>query len=216
MAYVLGFLYADGDIVDAQSSRTQYIKFTSKDQEILLKIRSVLSSRHTVQRRLPHPVVMRHGKRYVSSILFYFRIGSRRMYLDLQRIGLTPNKSKTIFFPDIPEKFFADFTRGYFDGDGCVYVEGMRTGNFKKISVIFTSGSYKFLEELARSLKKFLNLQHDKIYKGSNAFQLRYRMRDTLKILSFMYTDVPKNLCLQRKREIYHTYLRKRPDARVV
>ena len=97
-----------------------------------------------------------------------------------------------------------------------MYVEGMRTGNFKKISVIFTSGSYKFLEELARSLKKFLNLQHDKIYKGSNAFQLRYRMRDTLKILSFMYTDVPKNLCLQRKREIYHTYLRKRPDARVV
>ena len=106
MAYVLGFLYADGDIVDAQSSRTQYIKFTSKDQEILLKIRSVLSSRHTVQRRLPHPVVMRHGKRYVSSILFYFRIGSRRMYLDLQRVGLTPNKSKTIFFSRHTRKIF--------------------------------------------------------------------------------------------------------------
>jgi len=42
MAYVLGFLYADGCIVDAaKSSRTQYIKFASKDKEIIEKIKSV-------------------------------------------------------------------------------------------------------------------------------------------------------------------------------
>ena len=39
MAYVLGFLYADGNIVDAVASRTQYISFSSKDREIIAKIK---------------------------------------------------------------------------------------------------------------------------------------------------------------------------------
>ena len=39
MAYILGFLYADGDIEDVRkSSRTQYITFVSVDKEILESI----------------------------------------------------------------------------------------------------------------------------------------------------------------------------------
>ena len=138
------------------------------------------------------------------------------MYADLLKLGLTPNKSKAIRLPNVPDKFFSDFTRGYFDGDGCVYSEGMKNNKPKKISVIFTSGSPLFLKELGNSLKNFLHLKHNKVYISSRAFQLRYRMMDTLKILHFMYSTALTNLCLQRKREIYHTYLRKRPDARAV
>ena len=43
MAYVLGFLYADGSITDARkTSRTQYIQFASKDRDILINIKAQL------------------------------------------------------------------------------------------------------------------------------------------------------------------------------
>jgi hypothetical protein len=54
MAYVLGFLYADGDIVDAtKSSRTQYIKFSNTDRDILFSIKKALQSEHPIHYRPP-------------------------------------------------------------------------------------------------------------------------------------------------------------------
>ena len=39
MAYVLGFMYADGNITDSVVFRTQYISFDSADREIIEKIK---------------------------------------------------------------------------------------------------------------------------------------------------------------------------------
>ncbi|MDP2630473.1 MAG: hypothetical protein Q8P56_03635 [Candidatus Uhrbacteria bacterium] len=47
-----------------------------------------------------------------SDVLFY------RFLVDA---GLTPAKSKTIGSLVIPQKYFFDFLRGEFDGDGCFY-----------------------------------------------------------------------------------------------
>ena len=215
MAYVLGFLYADGCIVDAISSRTQYIGFVSIDKEILKKIRMVIKSEHPLHIRPPQMHVHKNGI-YKSRELFILRIGSRRMFNDLIRLGVIPNKSKISTFPIVPVSYLNHFIRGYFDGDGCVY---LRTAKgitkqiiIKKLSIIFTSGSPAFLEKLGLILKNRLALCYERLYNGNHAFQLRYNTGDSVKIFKFLYKSCPQRLYLQRKFDIFKNYFKLRPQ----
>ncbi len=217
MAYVLGFLYADGTIIDsANSSRTRYIKFTSKDRDILLSIKNVLQSEHPICYRSPRETIGRNGKIYKSSGLFYLRIGSRRMFMDLKKLGLIPNKSKIIeFSTTIPNKYLSHFVRGYFDGDGCVYFQVIR-GKKKKFivkhfSIIFTSGSKKFLEELSTNLNKVIGVTKKRIYDSTRAYQLHYSVFDSIQLFKFLYKDVSQETYLKRKFDIFLKYFQLRP-----
>ena len=51
----------------------------------------------------------------------HVQFSHKKLYGELQKIGLEPNKSKSIGALRIPDRYFFDFLRGYFDGDGCVY-----------------------------------------------------------------------------------------------
>jgi len=88
------------------------------------------------------------GKYYVQKRkpIYLLRIGSYYIYDSLVELGLTPKKSKNMKFPDIPEKYLGSFVRGYFDGDVCVSLEKAKgSGDFKRLRIIFTSGSKLFL-----------------------------------------------------------------------
>jgi len=199
MAYVLGFLYADGCIIDAVSSRTQYIQFDSKDKEILEKIRRIMESEHLLGVRPPHSVIHRNGT-YISAESFTLRIGSRRMFNDLIRFGIVPNKSKIIEFPSaLPDKYLGQFIRGYFDGDGSVVFNKKRW-----IRVVFTSGSKNFLEQLSSNLSKVLGIRKRLVRLSHRSYQLYYFTQEGLKILRFIYKDAEKNnLYLDRKYRFY-------------
>ena len=151
MAYVLGFLYADGDIEDVRkSSRTQYVTIASVDRDILESIKKALGSGHNLNYRAPRKVTYRNGKTYESRGIYRLRIGSKKMFNDLLKLGLSPRKSLTIKFPDdIPDNCLNHFIRGYFDGDGCITIKNGTGKNGQAIlhgvNVIFTSGSKLFL-----------------------------------------------------------------------
>lgn len=217
MAYVLGFLYADGAIEDSKtSSRTQYITFASKNKDILETIKRTLKSEHPIHYRPPHKVLYGNDKTYESAESYHLRIGSKRMYADLLEVGLLPNKSKIIRFPDdIPDKYLGHFVRGYFDGDGCVH---LKKGRDKKrdiilrgLNVIFTSGSKSFLEGLSARINKFIKPNQNKICDGHRAYQLRYSTSDSIKWFKFLYKNTPKGLYLKRKFEIFIKYFQLRP-----
>ena len=214
MAYVLGFLYADGCIIDAISSRTQYVQFTSKDKDTLILIKSLLKSTHPLSSMPPSKRLHRNGI-YNSSEVFNLRIGSRKMFNDLAGIGVIPNKSKTITFPFVPSHYLSHFIRGYFDGDGCAYLELAKgkTQNIiiKKLSVIFTSGSKLFLEGLSSNIRKILNLRQDKIYDSHYAYQLRYSTADSMRLFKFLYKNVRQNIYMERKFKIFLKYFLMRP-----
>lgn len=214
MAYVLGFLYADGNIVDAVSSRTQYIQFSSVDKEILVKIKKSLGSRHPIHIQLPRLIKHKNGD-YKSRILFTLRIGSRAMFDDLINLGVIPNKSKTVKFPLIPIRYLGHFTRGYFDGDGCIFFEkakGKRQKNIiKRLSVIFTSGSKEFLEGLNSSLKKVVSLDREGVYDSHDSYQLRYSTSESIKLFKFLYKNIRQNLYLRRKLKNFINYFELRP-----
>lgn len=216
MAYVLGFLWADGNITDAVSSRAQYTGFSSKDKNILATIKLLLKSNHPIRSHPPHKILDGNGKTYESKKIFSFRIGSRRMFTDLSKIGLTPNKSKTTKFPfNLPNKYLNHFIRGYFDGDGCVHIKRGRNKKrnliLKGLNVIFTSGSKSFLEGLSARINDFIKLNQNKIYDSHRAYQLRYSTSDSIKLFKFLYKNTPKCLYLKRKIEIFIKYFQLRP-----
>ncbi len=214
MAYVLGYLYADGSLEDASYLRGKYIRVTSIDKSTIEKIKSALSSGHVITIRQPRTPN--------SKISYSLRIGDHNLYEDLIKLGLYPNKSLTVKFPKLPKKYLNDFVRGYFDGDGCVYL--WRTKNIKgsliirKLSTIFTSGSKKFLIGLLKHLGSALDLDRQKIYTSHRSMQLSLSTSDSIKLFKFMYGKTQPESFLKRKFNIYVDYfkLKDRVDKKIL
>lgn len=208
MAYVLGYFYADGSLEDASYLRGKYIRVSSVEKYSILRIKKWLGSEHTI---VEQKSTWENGKtRYL------LRIGSHKLYDKLISLGLYPNKSLTIQFPDISEEYLPHFIRGYFDGDGCVYFYRAlgKRGKLvtKKLSVIFTSGSEIFLEKMNTILKRQLGLKQKKIYKGQRAYQLRYGTSDSVKLFVLLYKNVLPHMYFIRKTKPFLQYFKLHPS----
>ena len=206
MAYVLGYFYADGSMEDAYYLRGKYIRFSSAEKNNLLKIKDWLCSKHKIVEK----------KTADGRLSYLLRIGSHVMYDDLIKIGLYPNKSLTIKFPKIPKKFSSHFIRGYFDGDGCVRIcmkKGKKQAEIiNKLCTVFTSGSKKFLEELAINIKENAGTNLLKVYNSHRSFMLSYTTMDSVKIFKFIYGKMKKPVYLERKATVYYRYFKLRPQ----
>ena len=209
MAYTLGFLYADGHLIDAPKMRGQYICFTNTDKDRVECFRELMESDHTITERV---------QTTNRKAAYQLRIGSKVLYQKLTELGLTPNKSHTVLFPDVPRKYLGSFIRGYFDGDGCVFLERGPTGRPKRLLTIFTCGSSQFLAELHRLLATVAGLQGTRMYKHGSvtgAYQLRYSTRNSLRLFTYMYSvDLQQGLYLRRKYDIFVKYLEMRNISR--
>ncbi|MEK9186128.1 MAG: LAGLIDADG family homing endonuclease [Patescibacteria group bacterium] len=209
MAYVLGYWYADGNLLDASNyMRGKYVSVTSIDQNTIVKLKALLDSEHKIV-KCPPTTIGGHER-------YLLRIGSHKLYESLIHRGLYPNKSLTIRFPEIPKRFLASFVRGYFDGDGCVYLErsvGKRHNLIiKRLRTIFTSGSEKFLLDLKKKMEDSLKLKKGKVFFSHRSFQLVYPTSESLPIFKFMYRSVHGPLFLERKLKKFLEYLKLRPQ----
>ncbi len=213
MAYVLGYLFADGSMY--KSARGSYINVTSVDKSTIERIKVLLGSGHTVVEREPKLIHFKHqNKSYKTRAAYSLRIGNRDLYDDLLGLGMYPDKSLTIGFPNIPSGYLSHFVRGYFDGDGCVYLEKAKgltqKSILKRLSIIFTSGSSEFITGLRENLEKILGISQGKVYYGNRAYRLRYNTRDTIRLFTFMY-ESSCGLYLNRKFDTFGSYFQLRP-----
>lgn len=144
------------------------------------------------------------------------RIGSHKIYNDLFELGLYPNKSLTVNFPKIPQKYLGHFIRGYFDGDGCIYFEKRKGSKgqliIKRIRTIFTSGSKKFLEEMDNVLSG-IGIDNGKIYLSKRSYQSMYNTKDSIKIFKLIYTKTSINSFFMRKFRIFNNYFELQPKV---
>jgi len=207
MSYVFGLLFADGGIEDVRnSSRTCYIHLWNKDKSLIEQVRDVLSSNHSIYVRKPRAFSI-EGRTCYAGEIFYLRIGNKMMYQDLLEKGLSPRKSLIMSLPFVPKHYFHFFLRGYFDGDGCVSLTKQKDRSAIRLRVVFTSGSFTFLNQLAERLQSLLQFKPKNIYSESRAFNLKYSKREGLKILDYMYNDSDKSPYLKRKYEIYRSFI---------
>lgn len=202
MAYVLGFIYADGNIDRCPNIRASYVNIFSTDKEIVFAIKRVMQSEHIIHIRKP---------RGASRKPFYIlRIGSAQLCDALERHGVFPNKSLTIQFPVVPKAMLPHFVRGYFDGDGCVHIEQQRGRTTKRLRTIFSSGSKEFLVSLEEKLRLTLGFKHHIVSLGAKAFDLRYSSVDSMKLFDFMYKKPYDELYLERKKRLFENFIRPR------
>lgn len=131
------------------------------------------------------------------------------------KLGLTPNKSLSMKFPEIPDEYVRHFIRECWDGDGSAYIE-KRNGNLK---TSFVCGSYEFIKVLVEYLNKE-GLSAVKLYedrrskKGNISYYIRYGTKDSIKLFHYMYNGVPESQYLKRKYEVFKNYLDKNTTPR--
>lgn len=201
MAYILGFLFADGNVIYTKRN-TWFWSIQITDEDILVKIKKAIHSSHKISRK----------KRILNNKQLYrLQVGSREMCEDLMELGMTQRKSKTMLFPKIPTTYLPDFLRGYFDGDGGVWVGLKNKKNKDKIytiSTCFTSGSEHFLVSL-KNIVVPCGILGGSLVKKERGFDLKYSVKDSLKLYNFMYnhnTKGSQGLYLKRKKRIFEKF----------
>ncbi|PIS39106.1 MAG: hypothetical protein COT34_00155 [Candidatus Nealsonbacteria bacterium CG08_land_8_20_14_0_20_43_11] len=117
-----------------------------------------------------------------------------------------PNKSKRIGELKIPKKYFGDFLRGCFDGDGtCYSYWDPRWASSFMFYIKFNSGSLSHLKWLQLKLKEYLRIKGH-IASGRRCWQLRYAKKESRILFGKMYyaENLPR---LERKYKKLKTIL---------
>ena len=203
MAYILGFFAADGSMV-RNNRGAHFIEFTITDRIVLELIQRVTGSTHKIQKR------DRGNKEWKYQ--YRLQIGSKEWFADLSQLGFTQHKSNTLSFPKIPKRYFGDFVRGYFDGDGCVYSNRLKYAGRKNARLIlltlFTSGSHQFLESLWDELR-IHTVHGGSLKKKKRGFELVFSHNDSIALHRLMYhTGTSPTLYLPRKRNKLESAIR--------
>lgn len=188
-AYVLGFAASDG----YNSGRGLHFRINPKDIEILEFIKSQIS-----------PTSKIHNYSNQADL----SINSKRISEDLIKLGIIPNKSKTLKFPEIEEKYVRHFLRGCFDGDGSVSYRTYTDNRTKKgIAIRYVSASLEFIKVMEAVLRICCKLKYRNpyIHKKSGAYYLQYwGYNNVSKIFYFLYKD--SCFHLDRKYEKFKKY----------
>ena len=182
-AYWLGFLYADGYVttdnrwgLEIQLSDIQHMKNLLSEIECNINIKT--RKRETAESCL-------------------FQINNKHMHETLIKSGVCMNKSSDLKFPEpciLDKKYYSDFIRGFFDGDGSIsyskedYVRkdrGNRTFNNLRKSISFVCNSDSFIKDILAILKDhdinfhyYLNKTHNNlptIQTGSSDNVIKFR-----------------------------------------
>jgi len=183
MAWVLGAIYSDGNIKKVGNAFS--ISQKNSDVDFLEKILKVMNSNHKLYDKSNRPAK-------------YFEINNFKMYHDLISLGLHSNKSKTITFPNVPNKYIRHFIRGLWDGDGSISYNN-KTDLFY---ATFVSGSESFIVDFVNILKKYEIIKQDrKITKHKLGwFQISVNAKkDIVSLYKFLYDNVDMSLCHGRK-----------------
>jgi len=180
-AYWLGFIAADGNL----SSKRPLFRLTlaEKDLNHIIKLKMCLNSKKT-------PFKIKNTSSY--RITHY----SKKMYNDLVNKGITPRKSLTLLpSRDISEDLIRHWVRGYFDGDGSVFIH--KEDNMIRFNII---GTKDVLEFILKGSNIGLNIREVK-----NVYKIQSSSKKALSFLSYIYDN--STVYLDRKKLIYRNYL---------
>lgn len=183
-AYYLGFIFADG-------THNKYhfkIKIRKKDREVVDRFKKAIRAEQ---------IVYKYGKD-VS-----FRICSKLICDQLDKVGCPANKSLILRYPKIDKYFNKDFIRGVFDGDGCF----SKNGRWEIVG-----GSHQFLTEIKNILENECDITMKCAIRTKgrkNPLTTIYvdKAEYLIKIYHYLYDDT--NDFLNRKQIKFHMALEK-------
>ena len=194
MAYILGFWAADGNIHSSENRMD--LELNVIDTEILEKIRAEIESERPIKQ-----YVCQNG--YTKSKLYFWSSHIKKQFIEY---GIVPNKT---YSPDfhapykLDRKYWIDYIRGFFDGDGCV-----KKGN--SLTFELNSINLQFLTDIQNFLHTNYNIQLElSIAHARPNEKILYRLycygNNARKIYNILYT--PHSLYLKRKYDKWQELL---------
>jgi len=208
-AYWLGFLMADGCIQERPGQDRIQLVLAIKDKEHLDKYKSSLGFKG--------PVNDNQIKSGLFKGLWHSRvfITSQQLVNDLSKYGCVPRKSLTLKFPKIDKILISHFIRGYFDGDGSVFISNekhWRNGNiFPVIHYRFT-GTKEFLIEIDKQINLNGKITQSK---GNKCYNLAYkRNKKLISFYNYLYKDA--TIFLERKKAIFDLHIKEKCSETII
>lgn len=199
-AYWLGFIYADGSVRQAKGKGdnggwTLSMELKESDQYILKTLCEDLESDKNPRTYTTN--INRKGwkGKHNAKVVFH----SKQLCQDLIRWGAIPNKThKLKSLPNIPSNLIRHFLRGYFDGDGTIYINSKS----KRIRTAFY-GTHDFVDSIQTYLNQELEIKEKKVtdQKEAKVSFISYSYRESLILCEWLYEGA--TVYLERKYVIY-------------
>jgi len=154
MSYVLGYIVADGCIAISKDRKSHpfTLNITSADLEHLYLLKETLESEHKISKK----------SQKVDTNGYQLQIRNHIITQDLINLGILPRKTHNLNPIKVPEKYFADFVRGFFDGDGSVYIYNVN--KVPQIKAGFVSSSLSFIAKFNEQLCENLSIPKKAIH----------------------------------------------------
>ena len=187
MAYLLGFLAADGCVYKKRNLIK--IGLSSIDRKFLEEIQIELKTNYKIC-----DYETKDGFT-VSELKF----SSEQIKRDLAEYNIIPQKTYNFSFPKkLNSKYYLDFIRGYFDGDGSVSTAG------QSLRWQICSYTKPILESIISIFQEY-GISKVNIYKNRNLYYFQYSTNATKQIYNLLY--YPNCWCLERKQKKYQQLL---------
>lgn len=138
-AYILGFIYADGCLIDNLNGRQKRLSISIQepDAHILNKLSQDVANRDYIIKYSPAQIKKNEQKQGIVNL------SSNQLVTDLIRLGCNIRKSQVgMTFPIIDKSLIPHFIRGFFDGDGGITVNEVKNKYVRK-TAHFVSNAFK-------------------------------------------------------------------------
>lgn len=191
-AYWLGFFAADGCV------HGRYLKITLQEQDLehLKKFQNFLQATSI------KILKQEHQNKYEKNTYYTFSIGCKKMAEDIKKYGIEERKSLILRPPVglIPEQFYLDWIRGYFDGDG-----GISYSQKDNRWQSYANSTKEVLEWIVKILEINTKPFNQKHYgKLDNVWRIHFNGRiNVYKAWNKMYHDDKATIYLDRKYQKY-------------
>lgn len=186
-AYWLGFLMADGNV--GQGRIVLSLRLGPKDREHVYKFRYFVGGGR--------------GVRLVQSG-YNITICGTNICNDLDKYGMIPAKGGKEQIKNISKKYYNDFIRGYFDGDGGISTgtyQTLRKGKNISLSISICSMSKKILRQIAEIIFQTIQVKMNSSlkHKDYRCHSIYCMGEKALKVLGWLYANTNQSIRLDRK-----------------
>ena len=195
MAYIMGFIAADGSI--SKRDNTLKIGLSAIDYDFLCDIAKRMGSNKAVK-------LFTNNKGFDCC---EWHCASEKIKKDLSKYNIVPNKTFSFIFPrNLNEKYWIDFIRGYFDGDGTI----CSCGN-NAIRWSLCSANDDILKIIVDFFEREYNIPRVKIQKrppNNNSHELyyiQYSTKATKQIYKILY--LKDSFFLPRKKQKFDSLI---------
>lgn len=202
MAYVLGFVTADGALIRSGSKKypksSYYLRISSKDKQILDDIAHVMGWQGKISKGRTGKVI----DGYIAKTEYYLSIGSREIFGDLVSLRLTERKSFTITPPEnIPSDMLSHYCRGVIDGDGTIAPRKEKKKRLAYLTIRMYSPNKSFAEWFNISVAGAVGIPSNVVSWNKTCWGIKYSAHTARLICDWLYSN--STIHLDRKRKFY-------------